>query len=334
MIGPGQGTNCPLKKKNQPAAQRVIHRGDAMEIASIVVTFNRKNDLIRNLKKQLEQTAKIDTIWIIDNASSDGTEELLVESGMLAVPNVQYIRLEENLGGAGGFEYGLRKAFDSGADLFLLMDDDGYFRDPNTLERLLKRIPSNNLFFLCPMVMSSDTQMSFPRKDFMTKEDCQSKSVEGIIKDYVCPFNGTLISRQLVAKIGFVEGRLFIRGDEVDYTLRAQNAGAYMATVTDSFYYHPYSGTKEIKTVLGETFINNYDSPWKEYYMMRNAVYHRREKKLFFLRAFRLYCQKIAGLYLFHIPERRIHKAFLKKGFADGLKGRLGKTVQPGQKQI
>ena len=42
----------------------------------------------------------------------------------------------------------------------------------------------------------------------------------------------------------------------------------------------------------------------------------------------------IHGLYVFHIEDKKMYLKFLKKGFDDGVKGRLGKTVMPGQKTI
>ncbi len=305
-----------------------------MKVATIVVTFNRKNDLIRNIKMQLAQNIDIYKIIIVDNASSDGTYEFLEENGIFKNDNIEYVHLNDNLGGAGGFETGLRKAYESEADAFVLMDDDGYMVNENTLQCLIDKIPENKLYFICPMVMCSKTQMTFPGIGLSTKEECLNASKDGYIMGYVCPFNGTFISRELVNTIGFVKGELFIKGDEVNYRQRAEAAGAFMATVTDSFYYHPNSGTNEEKKFLTETLVNNYDPFWKEYYMMRNGVYNRKGKKGFYFRAIRLYFRRIAGLYAFNIPDKKTYKKFLRKGFKDGVAGRLGKTVQPGQKSV
>ena len=48
-----------------------------MKVCAVIVTFNRKILLMRTLTALYAQTRPVDTILIIDNASSDGTPELL-----------------------------------------------------------------------------------------------------------------------------------------------------------------------------------------------------------------------------------------------------------------
>ncbi len=44
-----------------------------MKVAAVIVTFNRKEMLIRNLECILNQSRTLDKIYVIDNASTDGT---------------------------------------------------------------------------------------------------------------------------------------------------------------------------------------------------------------------------------------------------------------------
>ncbi len=55
-------------------------------IAAVVVTYNRKELLIECLDALMNQTYPLDGIYIIDNASSDGTPELLLEKGYINKP--------------------------------------------------------------------------------------------------------------------------------------------------------------------------------------------------------------------------------------------------------
>ena len=79
-----------------------------MKIAAVVVTFNRKEYLVKNIEALLAQVNAPMDILIIDNASTDGTEETIrhyMDAGQILYENTG-----ENLGGAGGFNFGIRRA--------------------------------------------------------------------------------------------------------------------------------------------------------------------------------------------------------------------------------
>ena len=91
------------------------------EKVAIVVTYNRRDLLIECVNALLNQTEQVD-IMVIDNASTDGTEGAL--QGYRDQKHVQYINTGKNLGGAGGFNFGIRKAYEQGYKYFWIMDDD------------------------------------------------------------------------------------------------------------------------------------------------------------------------------------------------------------------
>ncbi len=52
-------------------------------VCAVVVTYNRKNLLLECLEAIRKQTRPVDAIYIIDNASQDGTPEVLKSSGYI-----------------------------------------------------------------------------------------------------------------------------------------------------------------------------------------------------------------------------------------------------------
>lgn len=50
-----------------------------MKVAGVIVTYNRKELLFRNIDMQLAQTRRVDKLFIIDNHSTDGTEACVKE---------------------------------------------------------------------------------------------------------------------------------------------------------------------------------------------------------------------------------------------------------------
>jgi rhamnopyranosyl-N-acetylglucosaminyl-diphospho-decaprenol beta-1,3/1,4-galactofuranosyltransferase len=85
-------------------------------VAAVVVTYNRSRLLLECLDALLRQTRPVDKIVLIDNASTDGTVEVLRSRGYLANPKIDYQRSEFNSGGAGGFHDGMKRAHELGFD--------------------------------------------------------------------------------------------------------------------------------------------------------------------------------------------------------------------------
>ena len=97
-------------------------------VGTIVVTFNRKKMLKECIEALLKQSYDNQEILVIDNASTDGTREeiakLLGAGHDFGNMELIYQNTGANLGGAGGFQYGVRWAVEHGYDYIWLMDDD------------------------------------------------------------------------------------------------------------------------------------------------------------------------------------------------------------------
>ena len=90
------------------------------KIAAVIVTYNRKDKLLRCLEAVRGQKGAVQPdIIVVDNNSSDGTEALVrnyikEEPSGAGKGRIIYRNLRHNSGGAGGFCYGIRKAAESG----------------------------------------------------------------------------------------------------------------------------------------------------------------------------------------------------------------------------
>jgi rhamnopyranosyl-N-acetylglucosaminyl-diphospho-decaprenol beta-1,3/1,4-galactofuranosyltransferase len=101
-------------------------------VCAIVVTRNRRELLAQCLRSLSEQQRPVQQVVVVDNASEDGTEEMVRRE----FPDVHLLRSEENIGGAGGFHRGLAWAHEQGHEWLWVMDDDT-FPQPETLQALL-----------------------------------------------------------------------------------------------------------------------------------------------------------------------------------------------------
>lgn len=299
-------------------------------LSAVVVTYNRKELLGRNIRMLLQQTIAFDRILIVDNCSTDGTYEYLMQQGWLSDDRFAYIKTDSNIGGAGGFYTGTKAAFESGADWIVLMDDDGAAANAHTFEILFEKAcqlhSSNDKLFVNALVQQGNL-LSFKIDRMYTVEEAVAAAREGIIENAANPFNGTLLSRELVAEIGYPNPDFFIKGDEVDYKQRSLAAGARVVTVVDARYNHPRPDTHE-KKVLGITVPFFVESPWKEYYAARNFTYMYKQRKQYKAIAFELVFVKLLAIFTMKCKKWATVKMLLK-GILHGWQGKLGTTVAP-----
>ena len=99
--------------------------------------------------------------------------------------------------------------------------------------------------------------------------------MEGI----VIPFNGVLVTRELVEQIGLPRAEYFIWGDDHEYRLRAEAAGARIATVVDAEVRHPAVGSLGTPMAFGRTTYNHSPSELKAYCMARNNTVNLRDHR-------------------------------------------------------
>lgn len=116
-------------------------------IVAVIVTYNRKELLLQCLEclraqevergigdSEARKGESVLDILVVDNASTDGTEKALAD--MVAAGTICYFNTGENLGGAGGFNCGMREAVLAGYDYLWVMDDD-CLPHPDSLQKLI-----------------------------------------------------------------------------------------------------------------------------------------------------------------------------------------------------
>ncbi len=240
-------------------------------IATVVVTYNRCELLVRCLKAIEEQSLQPSVVFIIDNASTDNTRNL-IESFAHTVP-YEYIRLPDNIGGAGGFYTGLKIAHEKKQyDAFWVMDDDG-LPDKDCLKHLYANIKHD---FVGPLVLDIDNPASvaFPYLKEKSVEDIISKyGSNGIIDNYANPFNGILFSDSFLNIVGYPKKEMFIWGDEKEYMRRAISKGFTPKTIVCARHYHPKDRLVLYRNFLGGKTIVYVESELRLYCKYRNTAY-------------------------------------------------------------
>ncbi|WP_310530248.1 glycosyltransferase [Nocardioides sp.] len=253
--------------------------GPDRRVVAVVVTFNRL-PLVKRLVARLGEVDGLHEVLVIDNASTDGTSAWLAATPTTGEVPVLARTLDRNRGGAGGFHDGLGWAVDRDADLVWLMDDDG-LPERNCLTLLL----GHDYDFWGPLVVDEvDTdELVFPVRPpgtataLRTVAQVRARARDGVLADIVIPFNGVLVTRELVDRIGLPREEFFIWGDDHEYRLRAEEAGARVATVVTATVRHPSVGNLGTPMMFGRTTYNDSPSDLKHYCMARNNLVNLRD---------------------------------------------------------
>ena len=100
------------------------------------------------------------------------------------------------------------------------------------MENIIKKAEevylTNKLLLLNSLVCGPDEVLSFGLNGgIKTKQIAAEREKDNLIVGTINPFNGTLVSRELVEKIGYPNKEFFIKGDEQDYYYRALKANAF-----------------------------------------------------------------------------------------------------------
>lgn len=108
-------------------------------IGVVICNFNKKDYVLECVQSVLESKVDNFDIYVVDNASTDGSVEALEKT---YGDQITVLANEENLGGSGGFNTGLRVVRDKGYEYFMCLDDDALV-DENAIYELFEYMEAN-----------------------------------------------------------------------------------------------------------------------------------------------------------------------------------------------
>ena len=305
------------------------NRDPLPRLVAVVVTHNRLAQLRITLPRLLESpAAELAGVVVVDNASPDGTAAWLARQNDA---RLRVVRSEANLGGAGGFERGMQAAvalFDP--DWIVVMDDDAR-PEPGALARFhaadrsgaeawaaavyhpdgricdINR-PSINPFWhrevLIRMLGGAGRDgFHLGPSDYAAVEP---RDIDGT------SFVGLFVSRAAIGRVGFPDGRLFLYGDDVLYTLGLTRAGGRIRFDPALRFEHDFSTMTETD--------RRFRPLWKSYYHYRNLLMvYRMAAGAFFWPALAVVLPKWLLKVRHHSGERRAYLRLLAKAVGHGL---------------
>jgi GT2 family glycosyltransferase len=250
-----------------------------LRIAAVVVTYNRRDQIGVTLPRLLGE--QVDHVIVVDNGSTDGTREWLAG---VDDPRLVLLLPGENLGGAGGFEQGMRLAVERfDPDWIVVLDDDAR-PEPGAMTAF-RQLSLEGWDAVAAAVRQPDGQVCdmnrpvlnpFQHRNVFLRTmlgggrpafhldnaafaDSTLRPVDG------ASFVGLFLSRGAIAKAGYPDGRLFIYAEDGIYTLGLTQAGGRMAFSSEVRFEHDCSTFASAR--------GGFTPVWKTYYYYRNLMF-------------------------------------------------------------
>lgn len=219
----------------------------------IIITYNRALELKQTLKELLEQKCEFPwEILVIDQNSSDKTSDLCKNNS----PFLKYIRLEKNLGVAGGRNVGARYAQ---YEYLFFIDDDASLGKDTTLQMIYNEIQRDTVH----------SMFAFKIKNLdggLYNWPYGEKHKKNVTGRFECKFFigcGHLIRKSFFDKVDGYTDNLFFWGEETELVLKS--------LISEDFPVL-YLGNVEIIHRVHGNGRNTYDSN-RFYYQVRNRFY-------------------------------------------------------------
>ena len=189
------------------------------KVMAVIVTYNRKELLKECLNALLNQNYKNCEILVVINGSTDGTEEYVAKE--LSNKRVHHINTGKNLGGAGGFNVGIKEAYKLGCDYIWIMDDDSIVHK-DSLDELINADAklNGNYGFLSSKVLWTDNSLCVMNKQKRTFSKWFKNFDSDLEEIAMASFVSLFIKSSVVKELGLPIKDFFIWTDDWEYTRR------------------------------------------------------------------------------------------------------------------
>lgn len=281
-------------------------------VAAVVVTLNRIDRLRKWLDCVRAQYRLPDHIVVVDNGSDDGTQAMV--SGEF--PEAILVQLDNNPGQAAAAAAGLQKAIELDCEWVWVFDDDAYPSE-NGLNLALSIAEEKNMARPGMIWLPSSDLAGWNWRVRKIRLSLHNESFGGkcpIRVDHI-DLNMTLVSREMVERIGLPREDYFFMLWELEYCLRALDAGYSIWVAPEILVQHECAGATAL---------------WRTYYQTRNLValsISRRSLRAIF------FCSMLQARFLVGIllkADRKKQRLYFRlRGIWDGVRGVMGKTIDP-----
>lgn len=234
--------------------QKVEEWGNKMrKIAAVICNYNKRDYVTECIQSVIESVFQELDIIVVDNASTDGSAECIrARFG----DKVKLLINQENLGGSGGFNRGIRYALDQGYEYIWCLDND-VLVDENAVGELyafLEEHPEAGMAGSKVYHMENPDYVQQFGIDIVWEEYCCEAKFSGQREDGSMPevvysdavaACSVLVRASLIREIGPLPEENFLYWDDTEWGIRCNLAGYKVASVGSSKILHSMGAKKE-----------------------------------------------------------------------------------------
>lgn len=213
----------------------------------VILNWNNPEETLGCIASLRAMTYQNYSVLVIDNGSTDNSVEVLSRQD-----DIELISLPENLGFTGGCNHGMRQVTRYGASYVWLLNNDA-LAAPDCLSQLIRvALENSDAGLLSPVLYHRDRPEQIQHHgsryiidppeveeapDLVTTLNWQREDARQ------CILWGTalLVPVATLARVGYLDERLFAYAEDTDYSIRCGEAGLAKLLVPDAKVWHAWN---------------------------------------------------------------------------------------------
>lgn len=234
------------------------------QTAVIICNWNKKEDVLACIDSVFRSNYKEFDLICVDNGSTDGSVKAIQS---LRAP-IHIISLQENVGGAGGFNAGLEYAMQGSYEYIVLLDND-VIVDETAIASLVSAMELHDeLGILGAKIYLAGTENHL--QEFGSYIDWDNFNIKPLNQgakdnnqlpsllecDYV-PACALIVRSDAIRKVGMMDAQYFIYWDDIEWGYRMKQAGYRVMVTSQAKVWHKMGAAERKNTFATYYFWRN-----------------------------------------------------------------------------
>lgn len=235
------------------------------KVAVVICNWNKRNDLLNCIASVLRNDSRLFDVIVVDNASTDGSADAVKEAFR---DEVLVIRNEENTGGSGGFNQGMKVVLGQEYEYVCLLDNDVLLNE-DAIFSLYSLLESDEKIAAAGAkikIMNGEGRL----QEFGATIDWERFNLSPLYKgeidrpdlphtidsDYV-PACAVLVRTGVIRQIGLMDESNFIYWDDVEWFYRMKRLGYRVVAYSQAIVQHKMGAASKSNTFATYYFWRN-----------------------------------------------------------------------------